>query len=207
MISNFDIKREHEDSDIVSHISGQIQSVYSDGCPITSSNIEEIAKAVASFVNDKCDCSIVSSRSLAIFASKALEALGERNVAKRLIIFETGLIMPSEWEVSGQDNMWIIDLKQMTVSDTEHIELIFFKGLISIIECIADLWDNSGGRGTLGLRNVCSSAEAFSSAADSGNKRNKMVREIVSLCSEKLKLISAQKGWEYCPRVMNLDIN
>ncbi|MFC1496990.1 hypothetical protein ACFLS1_00765 [Verrucomicrobiota bacterium] len=195
-----------DNSALAAYISAEIESVCDQDSMVNDGHIDEIAKAVAHFFKHDPDLCFVDSRKLAILASRALSSLGNGTAARRLLIFGTGLVTPSEWEVSYAGKMLVLDLKQMVVRSDASLELTFFGGLNIIMESICDIWDSSGGQGTLGLRNVCPAAMAF--LGDSPRKKDRVtvVDEIKKTCEQKLSQIAEKRAWKHVPRVINLDV-
>jgi hypothetical protein len=126
--------------------------------------------------------------------------------ARKLLLFGTGMIKPSEWEVRRGGQTWILDLKQLTIRNEAPLEMVLFSGLHAIIEAIADIWDVSSGDGTIGLRHVCSVAGELL-GSEAGEKRKvALVDEIVNVCRQKLEQLKVERDWIAVPDVMNLDI-
>ena len=148
----------------------------------------------------------MDARALVLMASRGMDSVGHTGVARRFLLHGTGLVKPSEWEVSHGETMWIVDLKQLTVRDGAPLELIFFTGLGIILETLSDLWDGTQGRGVLGLRNVCGTAEML---LGQGGKLSEIVSlsdEIQRHCHDRLDRLRRERGWQDRPQVMNLDL-
>lgn len=195
------------DSRIVAHIKGEFVDVCDDdGMCVDVDNIEEVARAVDLFIRQEMHCSCVSSEQLIMLASRAMASLGSGNAARRFLLFGAGMIRPSEWEIVADDCIWILDLKQMALRDDAALELVFFSALDLLLESIADIWDESAGKGTLALRHVCSVAASLL-GCDDAPKKKKLVNEIQDSCKAKLRQIGEERRWAETPRVMNLDIS
>ncbi len=168
----------------------------------------EVATAVAAFLESRGGHEqVVDSGYLVMLASQAMSAVGEVADARRMLVFGSGLVRPSEWEVTGGDEVWTIDLHRITVADGAPLELVFFNALGMVIESIADVWDTTSGRGVLGLRHVCLTALSLL-----GGKRRKgavqsLVEEIKGVCGDRLARVRQQRQWASCPVIMNLDID
>ena len=149
---------------------------------------------------------MIQSDYLKGLASQALVSLGHTGAARSLVLFGTGMLRPASWEVSGEKDMWILDLKEMTVRADASIELVFFAGLNMVIDSVSDLWDPTGGAGVLGLRHVCETARAL--LGDNCRKRaaNDLGDEIIDACSVRLEKAAAARSWIECPDVINLDL-
>jgi|GEM_PF-1629164 len=193
-------------SPVVSHITAEIADVCGDGESMDPSNVEELAKAVESFLEHEQDGVAADSRYIVMLASKALTSIGEGTAGRRLLVFGTGLVKPSEWEVTGDDEVWVLDLKEMVLNENSPLELIFFGSLSMVIESIAEIWDKGRGRGVIGLKNVFSTAVALLGSNCDVRNATVLVDEIRLVCEKKLEQLREERHWESVPRVMNLDI-
>ncbi len=191
---------------VLGHLVLQLESMCAMESETDICDASEVARAVECFVEHDCDGHCADARSLVLMTSQGLDSVGNTGVARRFLLHGTGLAKPSEWEVTHGDTMWVIDLKQLTVRDDAPLELIFFTGLGIIIETLADIWDATAGRGVLGLRHICGTAEAL--LGDGGK-----LADIVSLsdeirrhCHDRLERLRRDRGWADRPQVLNLDL-
>lgn len=191
-------------SAIASHIGEQILAAY--GNPYDSSlDVNEVARAIECVLAER-DCDVVDSNTLAFLAAQAMSSVGEANVARRLILFGSGMVRPAEWLVTGGRATWVLDLREMTVYEDAPLELLLFQGVQLAIESIADVWDASRGEGVLGLRHVCATAGDLLCVSRNTNQVAGLIREIKGLCSRKLDQLRAERGWDRRPLVLNLDL-
>ncbi len=193
---------------LVSHIKNTIETNSVAGHSENSSaQAEEIAKAVSAFLaeHDLTD-SFIDAGYLVMLASRAISSVGDKTNALRLVVFGTGMVRPSEWEVTGGEEVWTVDLKQMTVKDNSSLELIVFNSLNIVLNSIAEIWDSSHGKGVLGLRHVCATAAALLGVDKNTKAVSNLSDEIQSLCTAKLRQISKTRDWKSVPEVMNLDV-
>ncbi|MBN2301525.1 MAG: hypothetical protein JXN60_03310 [Lentisphaerae bacterium] len=188
----------------VSRIADEIAAICGDEFNISDGNLENVALAVADYL-DVCNVATTpGSNNIMMLVSKALSSLGERRAARRLVLLGTGLVSPSAWEVTDNRTMWVLDLKRIAVWNSASLEMVFFRSLHMILDAIADVWDEVDGQGMLGLRHVCATASALQ-----GNKKNAIqgfTEEIRDLCRRKLMQIGQERGWNHAPRVMDLDM-
>lgn len=191
-------------SQMVSHITGEVLSVCQDSMGIDAGDVQEVAMAIECFLEEQPHASCVESDSLVMLASRALSSLGEDKAARKLLLFGTGMIKPSEWEVRRGGETWILDLKQLTVRNDAPLEMVLFAGLNAILESIADVWDASSGEGTLGLRHVCSVATELLGSGARGQEA--MVAELMNTCRAKFNQLKVERNWNAVPDVMNLDV-
>jgi len=163
-----------------------------------------VAHAVEFFLGDGKTAFVVDSDHLLLLASRALGSLGHGQQARRLVLVGSGLVQPAEWEVSGSEAVWTVDLKRITVVDAPNLEIMFFAGLRMVLESMADVWDEPSGSGVLGLRHVCQVATAL--VGPEKRDRQRFAEEIVATSSGLLDQIGRRRSWTSVPRVMNLDV-
>mgnify|MGYP001586639369 CR=1 FL=1 len=195
----------HRRSTLASHLTETIQSACGPSLSLDTNALDEVANAVEFFLGAGKTAFVVDSDHLLLLASRALGSLGHGAQARRLIILGSGLVQPAEWEVSGSQAVWTVDLKRMTVVDGPNLEILFFAGLRLVLESIAEVWDACSGTGVLGLRHVCPAAAAL---VGSEKKQDvaRFTEEIVTTSSSLLDQISRRRAWTDVPRVMNLDV-
>lgn len=206
MIWNPDIRFAAEKSPIVSQITAEIAEVCGDDLAVDPAKIDELARAVESFLENEHGGESADSRYIVMLASRALSSIGEGDASRRLLVFGTGLVKPSEWEVTGDDSVQVLDLKEMMISENSPLELIFFASLGMVIEAIAGIWDKAEGRGVLGLKNVYATVIALLGPRCDAKKHAQLGVEIKNACERKLEQLQSERKWLMIPRVMNLDI-
>lgn len=198
------------DSDVVRHPSAVVSQIASEVDAVCgdvlggAGSVEEVARAVELYL-EEYGSGAVDSTCLVMLASQALSNLGEGKAAHRLLLFGTGLVRPSEWEVTGGEAMWVVDLKQVTMRQDAPLELIFFNCLNLVLDAIAEVWDGSGGSGILGLRHVSAAASAL---LNTSKKRDlaAFAKEIKAACVCRLEQLGGQRNWSSTPVVMDLDV-
>ena len=192
-------------SALVAHIASEIDELCGHLDLVQDGQVEELARAVAHFLEQQGQSASVDSRYLVMLASRAMQSVGEDDAARRLLVFGTELVKPSEWEVTGGESVWVLDLHQMTTRDDDSLELAFFNSLSVVLQSVADVWDASNGQGLLGLRHVCASARGLL-----GESRDKSLEcvseEIKTFVAARLAQVSESRHWQHVPRVMDLDI-
>ncbi len=190
---------------VVSHIEKVIAENCGDVLELDGIQASELAVAVASFLDQHQDSgSYVDSGYLVMLASRALSSLGETQAAHRLLVFGSGLVRPAEWEVTGNEAVWTLDLRRMTICDDAGLELVFFSSLNIVLSSIAEVWDATDGAGVLGLRHICSTASVLLGGGKPGAV-TALADEIRSVCESKLSQIYGERKWRHVPSVMNLD--
>jgi len=191
-------------SPLVHHLAAQINETCGEGLAISADSIKEVAWAVEHYVRQRTNATAIPSDTLAVLAAQALSSIGEGEAARRLFLFGTGMLSPSQWDVTGGKTVWVLDLRKMTLRDDAPLELLFFNSLGLVLEAMANVWDASSGVGVLGLRHVCGTAAALA-----GCKKGQglsLEKEIKELCVGKLVQIGEKRGWAHVPEVMDLDV-
>lgn len=200
--------RGRDESVILAQLTSEIADVCGDPGLVDADKVRELAAAIATYLRAECPEAIeaVNAKYLVMLASRAFASLGDGRTARRLVVFGTGLVKPSAWDVSGEHEIWVLDLKEMTVRENAPIELIFFSSLNIVLEAMAEVWDETRGQGTLGLRHVLPTAAALLGVDDGHRNSRSLGAEIQRACGQKLEQIRGKRGWTGIPRIMNLDI-
>lgn len=193
------------DSSVVAHITAEVSAACGEALLDDPYYVRELALAVDAYLAEEFNGASIDSRYVVMLASRALSSLGKDTEAKRLVVFGTGLVKPAQWEVSGGNAMWILDLKQITLSVDDRLELTLFASLKAVLEAIADGWDESGGRGALGLRHVIGAATQLLGARETSGPVTDLVAEIKYRCASILEQLGAERGWQHVPEIIDLD--
>jgi hypothetical protein len=194
------------ESSIAAHIERVIVENCGDMLELDDDQAVDLAEAVAAYMEQSHEAGLfVDSGYLVMLASRALASIGNERAAHRLLVFGSGLVRPSEWEVSGGRDIWTLDLRQMTVRAGSTLEIVFFNSLNLVLGAIADVWEPTSGAGVLGLRHVCATASHLLGGG-SRKKIEELAEEIKLNCRVKLRQIRDSRGWKQMPSVMNLDI-
>jgi len=190
---------------LAAHIRGVIEENCSGVPSLDDLQIQELAVAVAAHVSGNGDSGMyVDSGYLVMLASRALFSIGERKAAHRVLVFGTGMVHPSEWEFCGGQSIWTLDLGRMAVREDVALELVFFSSLNIVLDCVAEVWDASDGRGALGLRGAATAAAGILRQGK-GRRLAAFQTEISQVCRDKLKQIGAAHGWSHTPDLLLMD--
>lgn len=187
---------------VVTYLADEINGICGKDVLLQTSDAEEVARAVEDFL-DLRGTSAEESRFLMVLAARALSAVGEGEAARRVYLFGSGLVSPSEWEITGREAVWTVDLLRMSVNEEAAHEMLLFVSLHLVLDAMAGVWDSSSGRGTLGLRHVCATARVLSGRDGRGAAR--AAAEIRDWCSAKLRQLAGTRSWADVPQVLNLD--
>jgi hypothetical protein len=192
-------------AELAARVAAQIREFCCEEDLLSSERVDEMAWAVAKFVSRTAGALTADTTYLVALASQALRAVGERQAARRVLVHGTGMVRPAYWEVTGNDAMWVVDLRQMTFAPGAALELIFFGGLMAVIEAIAEVWDATQGAGALGLRHVSCAAAALFGERQGRRRAAALAREIRSLCAARLDGLKERRGWTETPVILDLD--
>jgi len=193
------------DSALVEHLAVAVETAAGTPAP-DRARVKEVARAVEYYLDEHGPADFVESECLLRLTSRALTAVGEGRAGRRMYLFGTGMVHPAEWEVRGNDTMWVLDLGRMTVHDSARLELLFFGGLRLVLDSIAHVWDPTAGAGVLGLRRVGAVAADLLGGQPGPRRTARLAREISGACRRRLARIGAARGWTASPEVMNLDL-
>jgi hypothetical protein len=162
----------------------------------------EIARGIAAFMREKGWTPGRNSSGWRILAARALRGAGRGEAAARLVLLGSGLVRSRTSVVATGGSMWVLDLERLSVRNDEKMEMMLSACVSSVVESICHVWDESGGRGTLGLSRLGRAA-----ARVCGDKRRggAFARELRQLCRDRLAKLKQRRGWQYCPVVMDLD--
>jgi hypothetical protein len=166
---------------------------------------EEVARAVAAYVERSPETVCLESPRLAVLTSRALRSVGRERLASRMLVFGTGLVRSSVWTTAGGARTLVLDFRRIAWRSGECHELALFAALTSLLEYIADAWDETSGRGVLGLSRLSEAAAALAAGKGPSRRRATLAQEIRSHCGGILDRIAASRGWAHRPALLDLD--
>ena len=194
------------------HLVSEIAAAYGDAVP---AHIDEVAKAVAAYCARHQEDFSTSSEYVAFLVSRALRAVGEHGAAEAFgsdrpshavqtaaqfrevpptlwNVFASRLVRPTRWLVDGEQVIWVLDLSRFRTDADFGLDLAFHQAIRSILEAVAEIWDQTAGSGILGLRGIAKSGRAAA--------------EVQTLCRDLLDRIASERRWQISPRVVSLDV-
>lgn len=192
-------------STVVRHIVNEIETICGETLSLSDSETHELARAVELYLDEYESVECIDAGYLVLLASQALKSVGQENAGRRLYIFGSGMVKPAEWVITGEHQLWILDLKQISLGEKAQLELLFFNSLVMILDAMADVWDESSGSGGLGLRHVCRSIEGLLDIGSRSRRARSLADEIIGICRSKLDKLKNERGWLRAPDVINLD--
>ena len=171
---------------------------------LDDTQIRELAASVATYARQSADSGVyVDSGYLVMLATRALQSIGSKRAAHRMMVFGTGLVRPSEWEIRGGGSVWTLDLGRMVLRKEVSIELVFFSSLNIVLDSVAEVWDATDGRGTLGLRHLNTVATTL--LASRKRRQAEFVEEVMAACRAKLRQIGKARAWGHVPELLAIE--
>ena len=192
--------------DVLKRTLAEIEQATGHSTHLKENDVEALAVAVQRAM-EECGEDTSNEERVLELSAHTLGVLGDDSAARRLLVFGSGLVKASVWEFTGKDPLWVLDLRKLVLNSGVQIEMAIFKSLSLVLETIADVWDDSSGKGELGLRHVLSTAEQmFGISGKRSKKRNKdFSGEVLGRCRMKLGDIAAMRGWTTVPTVIAVD--
>ena len=120
-------------------------------------------------------------------------------------MFGSGLARPAGSLVVGDRALWLIDLRALSRGRRERLELALFGGLRLVLDTMAHVWDESRGRGALGLNHAGYAAAALHGHASRRNRAD-FTRELRGFAAACLDRLRHERGWQTSPLVLNLGL-
>ncbi len=192
------------DSPLHTHIRRVIEECCAGIEELDDAQIRELSASVAAYARQSAEAGMyVDSGYLVMLASRALQSIGSERAAHRMLVFGTGLVRPSEWEIRGGGSVWTLDLGRMLLRQESAIELVFFSSLNIVLDSVAEVWDATDGRGTLGLRHLGRVAAALQ--APRKRRQAGFVDEIMAACRAKLRQIGDRRTWRHVPELLLIE--
>ena len=193
------------ESAVEAHLVRQYQECGAARVGLTADTVREVARAVEYYVAGDQGVA-ADGGSLTLLASKALADLGEVGAARRFLVYGSGLVRPAEWEIRRGHEMWVLDLRQISVESGSVLEIVQFAVLAAVLRAIAELWDGTRGRGVLGVRNLRGASQRLVGREIRGDRKmRQMTRELENWCRHVLGTLRDERGWHAMPEVLNLD--
>lgn len=162
---------------------------------------EVVAAVDAMLAEGNAPAGATGGTALAGLAARALHAIGEERAARRLQLLGAGVIRPLPSVLADGGTLWVVDVGPLIRNNRLLMELELIAWLDAVIDCLADVWDGSGGKGTLGLR--CGAGPARRRGR--GAAGQPLALELRRDCLARLRAIGLQRGWVALPEVLDLN--
>jgi hypothetical protein len=165
--------------------------------------LREVAAGIQAVLLERDDPGMDAGM-LVVLASRALTSIGEELAARRLVLLGSGIVRPMEWDMAGDMTVWVLDLKPILESGGADLEMDLFNSINRVLDAIGDVWDDSDGRGVLGLMHLDDCGCSVSKGAKHMN--TELIAEVKAACDGKLKCLGKAKGWRDFPDVISLNL-
>jgi len=142
---------------------------------------------------------------LAGISARVFRDLGAGDLARRLLIFGSGIVTAASWEIAGGETLWILDLERLAGGAGPQTELSLVRSLDTALAAMAEVWDDSSGRGPLGLRHLEQVVQNLLGEAAPRRQLRSLERELFKGVASRLEMIACERHWEAVPEVLNLD--
>jgi len=109
----------------------------------------------------------------------------------------------SLWSINGP--CWILNLRTIFSFLNAGVELTVWRVMHVLIKEIAVLWDISGGKGTMGLKNTNYLFVNILGFPRKSNQGRKFAMELIRYCEQDLKMAANERNWRFTPMVMDID--
>ena len=167
--------------------------------------VTEAALGVAAYLDEQTGTAAdLDGRLFFDLMSRALNATGDRSLAWRVQAFSRALVYPSRWAATGDQRVWVLDLKRLLEPQEHSLELAFFERLRGTLDAVADIWDAADGNGILGLRNLTAAAGQVLGTGASRRPRRAFADEIPRYCVRRLESLRTTRQWRGTPLVICL---
>ena len=122
-------------------------------------------------------------------------------------LFAGGLVRSLRMDAGGGRVAWILDFRRLAPDDGGWMELTLLPGVSRLLEVLAPAWEDSGGRGTLGLRGLVASGFAPTGGRTRRRRRERPLdaAAVRRHCLATLGRIAASRGWPHTPEVVFMD--
>lgn len=166
--------------------------------------IDEMSHAISVYLEDSSDRAgfFVADGQLLVLASQALQSVGERKAATRMLMLGSGFARPVSWLVTEQDAGWTLDVARISTDASGGLEMVFFRCLHAALEALAESWHAHGGQVVVVLRGAEEAGAKLLGRPASARQVQAFVVEVEASCREKLQFLSDQYGWGAVPTLL-----
>lgn len=165
----------------------------------------EIARGVDCFLKRADGDGLPAGRDMWRLAAMAFRSAGDTGRARRLLAITSGIMRRTSFLTAAGKPVWVLDLMKSSILSEERLELFLMGAVAVVLDSTAGAWDESGGRGMLGLRNVVPACREVRGRSASAREISALAAEIRRFCAVKLSRMAEERSWEETPSVVDLD--
>lgn len=140
------------------------------------------------------------------YSAKALSDIGSETMARRVLVFGSGLVDRCFWQISAGHRMWMLDVGLLFSRTEPLLELTVVMALALVMDSISEVWDESRGRGVLGIRALEELAGRI--CADGGRRgqrrRERLADDLLYFIKMRLEAEASSRDWQRAPDVVIL---
>ncbi|MBN1269233.1 MAG: hypothetical protein JXB04_06570 [Kiritimatiellae bacterium] len=201
--------------------------------PVRGEAVREAARAVAQYCLQDLGAACVPDDCLEALMSRSLAGAGEVEAAEVLLArghgarmtqaaalmlqsrvgaawawkaCATRLVRTSQWSAVTVRDVWVLDLDVVSWSADDGLELALFGVVRGLIERMADVWEQTGGQGWLGLRGLARRAGMLLQCGERSAAAGRLAAEVRRFGEQVLRAQARRRGWADCPGILNLDL-
>ena len=169
-------------------------------------NVDALSEALSVYLETSSDRAgfFVEDGNLLLLASKALQSVGEKKAAHRMLMLGSGFARPVSWLVTEQDTGWTLDVSRITLAESSGLEMVFFRCLHAALEAMAEEWDRFDGDVILVLRGADQAGAALLGRTATSRQVIQFVYEVEDACQAKLSQLGQQYGWSNTPGLLKV---
>ena len=194
---------------------------------------DEIARSIAAFAAQRANGALIPSDYLLILTCRALWASGAGRTARALLrvkgpelnidgsysdaVFNSDLfnclnthpsflrvLRSSASVLNLAGPYWILDLREVFPLPETGLEMTVWRVMHILMQNLAELWESSGGRGSLGIRNTRYISADILGFARRSRQERRFTAEAIRNCEDDLAMAAVQRDWRLTPVVMDL---
>jgi hypothetical protein len=170
-----------------------------------SSALAEAAMGVAAFLDQHGEeTGSLDPQSSCTLMSHALDAAGDRTLARRIRLFGDALVHSASWVTAGNETVWVLDVGRLMLPGDPCMEIALFDRLRVTLATFADVWDSSRGRGMLGLKGLPHAAAHVLGHSAPPARIKLLAHELHTFSGFHLDQLRGVRSWDHTPAVMSL---
>ena len=115
-------------------------------------------------------------------------------------LFSSRALRPLRLKTVGEQTTWVLDLNRIHLAEADRHEMILFQTLRTLAETASNVWNQTGGQGTL----VVNGLSRFSSSPATSRRKN--ISQALDYLQEVFQRRAVLNGWSFVPSVLLLDL-
>jgi hypothetical protein len=192
-------------SEIASHILETIPALCGNAALAANPRLVAVAEGVAAYLAESPDGRPIPDVNGTVeLMCRALDANGETGLARRIVVCGSTLVHPATWLTANGQTIWIMDLALLRDRDSGCLEMALFERIRVTLDTFADVWDQTGGHGVLGLKHLPGAAKAILGTGAVESAVRRFCSELQTYCGDRLRHLSRVRQWQSTPVIVGL---